>query len=913
MVSSWRTLRWGRLGVAVLLLALAGGVGLHPSPVRAASRPTLALVPDAGPPGTTVTLAGRVPAMTAAPPPYMGVTVCLGGCAGGFTETSVPVRWLGEGRFTARFTVPAVPVLTARGPLVLGDGPQRIGFTCIGPDIAGCAARTMAWATFTVRGSHETACTGAHACAALVATPSAARAGQRVDVTGFAPLSPVIGQPLGYELVLETARGSEVAAQVGQVRQRLDGRIQGSFRMPALVPGLGPVPTGPARLTLQYQFDNVAAAPASLPAGVTILDRGKAGPGRSFGYELLRLAPTPFTVDPLPAWAALGTLAPEATRWGMALPLAHRAGTAGDFAYCVPGGIRLTTDGGRTWSVIATQGAAVRSMSGGFPIAYGLKAPMPHATCQSLLWDPNDPRTLYASFLAIRRRYASAPPLYSVLYETRNLGRSWRSVPVPAGYSQGDFGGMRTVRRGQGRAVEVVFGHRAAPSPRFPGESTVKATAELSADGGARWRVSGLSCPARGPCVRFGAMPGMLPGMGAADLEPLVTSSDGGKRWHALRWPAGDVMAQGLAPGGAELAWLGGNRLAFVDAASQYPLRVSSDGGRSWQAVALPPLPGGKASGAVTAGASPAQVLMLLPGGTLLAGTGSGVGVAARWWVLSPGARRWVADRGITAPTLLGRLLVANGRLDWLEAAGGGLQGPTITGMGSAPLPGTSPGLPEGFASYGAARAALMPRLKAMSAVTVLLPRRIPHDGELAGTRTTIDAAYRAGRSGYRFTLFYGRPLPVNSPDVGESGNAGFLMQVTGAPRAGDLDLATTFGPISARMRGARAESVSLGHGVSGTLFTAERGAQARTSASWSEDGWQIVIPPTAGTVSPLEEARSLAAGLAGLRLPGRDGTAVFAVGSDAPSIAVFRSGHAWYALYANGWRAARFAAAMAP
>lgn len=54
-------------------------------------------------------------------------------------------------------------------------------------------------------------------------------------------------------------------------------------------------------------------------------------------------------------------------------------------------------------------------------------------------------------------------------------------------------------------------------------------------------------------------------------------------------------------------------------------------------------------------GASPYQVLMLLPNADLLAaGTGPGVS----WWVLSPGAGRWRVVSRLGAPEIWGRLLV---------------------------------------------------------------------------------------------------------------------------------------------------------------------------------------------------------------------------------------------------------------
>jgi hypothetical protein len=207
-------------------------------------------------------------------------------------------------------------------------------------------------------------------------------------------------------------------------------------------------------------------------------------------------------------------------------------------------------------------------------------------------------------------------------------------------------------------------------------------TAEETVDGGAHWRTTGLTCPAAGPCLRFGALPGSLPGMGAATLDPLVTSADGGRHWQTLAWPSGALLAQGLLrTGQAQLAWLGGARLAFVDPESTYPLRLSLDGGATWQDVRLP-VPAGTAW-RVRNGESPFAVLMLLGNGDLLAATAPANGGSAQWWVLRPGTGTWVRDSAIHASDATGRLVLAGGRLYGLRKTPGAV----VSGVVAAPLP----------------------------------------------------------------------------------------------------------------------------------------------------------------------------------------------------------------------------------
>lgn len=688
---------WSRhqaLPAATALVALAGALAPF-APVEAVAapvgRPSLTLSPANGPPGTTITLHGYVPGLAKAPPPYAGVTVCLGSCALGFTEQSLAVRFVGNGRFTTRFTLPKTPVLTARGPLSLVNGRYRVGFTCLGPDQEGCDNATLASATFTVAHSAMPKCTAAHACAGLTLDPAKAAPGELVSVSGFAPLAPMLGagQPFGYNLVLARGAQSAGAAQLGSVAQSASGRITATFRLPQLAAGLGNVVAGHDRVVLQYQWNAAPTTLPPLPAGVSIERRGKtvarAGGNETFGYELIDQASTALAVTPLTSWGALGARQPDATQWSQPLPLTARAGSQRELAYCGAGGIHLTMNGGRSFKRVRTEGAAKASMASRFPISFNGHDPTPAVTCRSLVWDPNNPHTFYAAFSALNRKYGSMPPVYSVVYETRDGGRVWRPVPTPPGYTQADFGGMQVVRQGGRYEVEVVFGR----SSDERGLATTSARVELSSDGGVSWRTAPLACPSEGPCVRFGAMPGMLPGMGTADVEPLVRSTNGGRTWQTLAWPSGNLEAQGMVPTGqSELASLGAKTIAYLDPNSQYALRISHDGGATWQVVALPLPPGVTQDTLGRTGASPYAALMLLSNGDLLGAISPAQGSLsgdADWYVLRPGASSWTADRAIRAPDILGRLVVVGHTLDGLTLTGAGNY--SFAGIAVSPAP----------------------------------------------------------------------------------------------------------------------------------------------------------------------------------------------------------------------------------
>src|SRR5207247_1953081 len=63
-------------------------------------------------------------------------------------------------------------------------------------------------------------------------------------------------------------------------------------------------------------------------------------------------------------------------------------------------------------------------------------------SCASVALDSRYPGTLYAVFSAVPRN-SGPPPFYFVAYVTRNSGRTWQPVPVPAKSEMGRFGGFR--------------------------------------------------------------------------------------------------------------------------------------------------------------------------------------------------------------------------------------------------------------------------------------------------------------------------------------------------------------------------------------------------------------------------------------------------------------------------------------
>ncbi|MGC8627162.1 MAG: hypothetical protein ACP5VR_06310 [Acidimicrobiales bacterium] len=147
-------------------------------------------------------------------------------------------------------------------------------------------------------------------------------------------------------------------------------------------------------------------------------------------------------------------------------------------------------------------------------------------------------------------------------------------------------------------------------------------------------------------------------------VEVLV-STDGGGHWATLPGPLGLVSinkrAAIVALSSSQAVLLGTDE-GIPDYAGLYPLEATKDGGRTWQLLSLPALPG------QPPGESP-QSLVALPDGALLA-------ISGRPWQLLPsGSTSWCAISlaPAQAPGPYGvpwSFTVADGSLWWLATVG---------------------------------------------------------------------------------------------------------------------------------------------------------------------------------------------------------------------------------------------------
>ena len=383
-----------------------------------------------------------------------------------------------------------------------------------------------------------------------------------------------------------------------------------------------------------------------LAVGIEGQSRGK--PGYQNAVPLI--ASTPFTVSASPGWAQLAPMhSVSFARTGMD-PFGIDPGNPSRFAYCADGVVEMTSDAGRSWSAVSLAGVQSASASTNYPIpssALGFSRP----NCDAVSLDAKYQGTIYAVFSTVLRN-SGPPPFYFVAYMSRNLGRTWQPVPVPAGSEMGLFGGFRV----DGSAAQALF---------WKSEATMYAPdanafiVDETVDGGLTWHVASLRCPAAGPCVGLGPQDNARC-QAVGEFESIEISGDGGRTWTAPGWP--NRLG---ACSTSELISLASGGIAALDAMSLYPLTVSNDGGTSWQAIALPPLPGG----AGDLGGCCGSTLEMLPDGRLLV-------LGSAWYVLSAGATEWCSPSAMpAAPTSAypGTFpMVIGDRLWWIDSTRNG-------------------------------------------------------------------------------------------------------------------------------------------------------------------------------------------------------------------------------------------------
>lgn len=618
----WATGRLALCLAVATLLTACGRPAATPAATTASRQFTL--TPTSGPPGTTVTIAGYVAAMRSATTAQrsqarFGGDIRFGGLARGLDISANNLHWSTRhpGYFTTTFQVPRTAWITPSGMQRLTPGPVTVAIRCLGPFSKGCAVGpAQGQGTFTVTG--PVAAAPAHAY--LTFSPAHGAPGQQVVVSGWAPLTNIIGQPFGYQL----AWGSSTT-QPATIHQTLTGKLFGHFTVPAYVNNQ-PVAAGPVTLSLSYMF--------FIKQGPTAKSSGTKSPPP----EVI-LAPTRFAVTAGLSWSAIRSAPVRFSARPDPLSI-----VGSNLVTTGANGTALLAGPATTLKTLPLAGIASQAARLGYPVGGTgtVRVASAHAVASF-------PQSLFITVDTAPSAYGGGPPIfYSPFYSTDG-GAAWHPVPVPTGMTFGSFAGYRAV----GRREYALWT-----------KDHTTAT-EYTANGGATWVSGPLVCPAAGPCLVLGPGPTNYPGMGAPVIQTVWRQN------HAHQWVESTQGEIALAP--LQLVGLSDGAALLVDSGRAYPLEMTTDGGRSWQSVALPNPPG--VSGQV--GGNAYQALVMLPNGSLVGSTLSSAGSAV-WHLLPRGASRWQAIASSVLPAGAQGLTVANGRLWWYTRGAGATSPPTV-------------------------------------------------------------------------------------------------------------------------------------------------------------------------------------------------------------------------------------------
>jgi len=335
----------------------------------------------------------------------------------------------------------------------------------------------------------------------------------------------------------------------------------------------------------------------------------KAGATRAFfGFGSLTVTASPTLASINTAgWRVQGT-----DGWQ---PITTNPATPSTTAWCTGGAIAIDAAGHT--STIPTKSAQRVLTAMGFPPQTG-QSPAT-LTCDTLALLGSQT----AGAPAVVAGFGVEPPDQNPLFAdvaliTRDGGKTWTPLPTPPGVKADSFGGFRY----QGDAVAALF----SPTGEGSQGSYPAPPVEISGDAGRTWRATKLACPTSGPCITFGSF---QPGNCAKDgaYEPVIASSDGGHHWALTSL---DPNLDACWP--AQLLTEADGSEVFVDSSSTFTVQRSTDDGRTWHNIAVPPVPdrqvGDGYDGATIA----------LPDGPLLA---LGQDITRPWMLLRPGATSW--------------------------------------------------------------------------------------------------------------------------------------------------------------------------------------------------------------------------------------------------------------------------------
>ncbi len=557
--------------------SLVGSVGFSPNH---APRSWVKLSPAMIHPGSVVSLVGYVPPSGSTSSKSKTGIVYFGGIINGEEITMSNLHWNPSrpGHFTASFRVPSEPWIDAEGMHPWTSATYPVSVQCVGSTTKQCLygpVQATANVYLTIR--HPIA------RASLVPKETRVKVGETVTVKGWAPLNST-GKPGGYYLVMtpDGVRPDGLNPEVGQVRQLPNGQFAGSFHVPEIDGGYGQLHGQPNQIWLQSRFQTSRTQ--------NLL------PGYDVDVASVIINPqTPLTWKTLHL-PSVETIQTNLDDGSFSLNVWTKTGDPQLVMYATDHTIWLKGDGTSSWRQIPTARVHAASKATPYPVpTRGFEGANEVAVA------PRYPKSVFAAFGADVDEQTQTS--HNVAYETRNAGMTWQPIPVPAGYTMLDFGGLRMV----GQAVEVYFN---APRNRsFIVETTV--------NGGQTWMI-GTQLPSSTTFLHFGP-----------------TSSKFLSLTNELVLGSSLQVTPALVP--VEIAQFSRKEALVVAPADPAMLLLTVNGGKSFRPVNVPWPNVTILKGTDSYDETYGQV-QWLPNGDLLAQI---YDVRGGWAYLKPGQTRW--------------------------------------------------------------------------------------------------------------------------------------------------------------------------------------------------------------------------------------------------------------------------------
>lgn len=225
--------------------------------------------------------------------------------------------------------------------------------------------------------------------------------------------------------------------------------------------------------------------------------------------------------------------------------------------------------------------------------------------------------------------------------------------------------------------------------------------------------------------------------------------------------------------------------------------------------------------------------------------------------------------------------------------------------------PMTTTVLPSAFRTYNDVWNSMGPYLQSHTSVSVWIPTMtsVPN----FAPKPWLDVEYNVRSNGYSLTVSGGPKLPANSSKI-ITGNAEMIYTITALPKSEPVPQNLNWDNVSAAIPNASTQSVSLGHGMTGTMYTGQLDGINRRDIVWKENGWTFGWEGEMDgeTVKQtIQQAKDMVVQDLSLKLPIATGNVLSGMGSGGPSEVEFVAGNTRYILYAPGGRALQIMATM--